>query len=126
MIKAALLADGSRASFTNGSHESVADIPVEKGGEGNGFGPHELLEAALATCIAITVRLSAAKHGFPLKGATCEVRVNRSVPDRVTLRYMLALSGPLDAEQESHLRSAASRCPVAKTLGSTLVMEEVK
>jgi len=126
MIRAAARIDSNRTAFTNGTSDSVADIPVEKGGEGNGFGPHELLEAALATCIAITVRLSATKHGFPLHEASCEVRIDRSVPDRVTLRYALSLGGPLSAQQDAHLRAAAARCPVAKTLGSTLIVEETK
>lgn len=28
-----------QTAFTNGTHEAVADVPIEKGGEGRGFGP---------------------------------------------------------------------------------------
>lgn len=116
MIRATSLSVPHQTPFSNGPHSGIADVPVEKGGAGAGFGPHELLEAALATCVAITVRLAAEKHGFPLESATCEVRLDRSNPDAVTLNYDLTLLGPLSHEQIAHLRDAASRCPVTKTL----------
>src|SRR5207247_6316725 len=45
---------------------------------GCGFGPHQLLEAALATCLTITVRKFAAEHKFPLDSASAEVLLDRS------------------------------------------------
>jgi putative redox protein len=47
--------------FTNGKHEGHCDAPVEKGGGDAGFGPHELLEAALAGCLNIWVRVYAGR-----------------------------------------------------------------
>ena len=46
MIRSSSLDVPYRTAFTNGSHAAVADVPREKGGDGQGFGPHELLEAA--------------------------------------------------------------------------------
>jgi len=37
--------------FTNGKQHADADVSPIKGGQGAGFGPHELLEASLACCI---------------------------------------------------------------------------
>jgi putative redox protein len=122
MIRSTSLDTPYQTPFTNGSHSGIADIPIEKGGAGQGLGPHELLEAALATCVAITVRLSAAKHGFPLESLVCEVRLDRSNPDAVALNYDLSLNGPLSEEQIAHLRRAASRCPVTKTLTGGLTV----
>ena len=104
MIQATSLATPFQTTFANGSHEAIADVPVEKGGAGLGFGPHEFLEAALATCIAMTVRMSAAKHGIPLSCVQCEVRIDRSVPDAVSLHYSLKFDGPLTDEQAAKLR----------------------
>ncbi|HEY2908979.1 MAG TPA: OsmC family protein [Gemmataceae bacterium] len=124
MIQATSLATPFQTSFTNGSHEAVADIPIEKGGAGSGFGPHELLEAALATCIAMTVRMSAAKHGIPLAGVQCEVRIDRTTPDSVILNYALEFDGPLSEEQAAKLRGAANRCPVARTLTGAISLQQ--
>lgn len=122
MIRATGLAAPYQAAFGNGTHEAVADVPTEKGGAGQGFGPHELLEAALATCLTMTARMYAAEHHLPLAGVRCEVRADRSVPAVVTLHYSLAFDGPLTDEQSARLREAAGRCPVARTLTGELAV----
>jgi putative redox protein len=124
MIQATSLATPFQTAFSNGSLEAVADVPIEKGGAGSGFGPHELLEAALATCIAMTVRMSAAKHAIPLAGVQCEVRIDRTIPDAVTLNYALKFDGPLSEEQAAKLRGVASRCPVARTLTGAVSLQQ--
>lgn len=120
MIQSTNLNVPHQVDFTNGMHRAIADVPKAKGGEGQGFGPHELLEAALATCLSITVEMSAAKHGMPLTGVTSEVRIDRSNPDEVVLNYSLKFEGSLTEEQTAHLRRAAANCPVAKTLTGKL------
>ncbi len=123
MIRATSLAVPYQTAFTNGSNHAVADVPVEKGGAGQGFGPHELLEAAFATCLTMTVQMCAAKHELPLLGVQCEVRMDRSVPNTVTLNYSLTFDGPLSDVQDAQLREAASRCPVARTLSGTIALQ---
>jgi putative redox protein len=123
MIRASSLDPPYRTAFTNGPHAAVADVPVAKGGAGDGFGPHELLEAALATCLAMTARMAAAEHGFPLHAARCEVRIDRSVPGRATLGYRLEFDGPLTAEQAAQVREAAGKCPVARTLTGAVAVQ---
>lgn len=113
---------GHRVEFTDGTLTAVADLPAAKGGGGDGFGPHDLLEAALATCIAMTARMTAAKHDLPLTAARCTVRIDRSVPDAAVLIYDLSLDGPLTAEQSAHVRDAVARCPVARTLSGRVAV----
>jgi putative redox protein len=125
MIRSNSLDAPYQTAFTNGSHDAVADVPVEKGGAGKGFGPHELLEAAFATCLTMTLQMYAAKHALPLEAARCEVRIDRSVPDTVTLNYALEFDGPLTDDQVARLREAASRCPVAKTLSGSISLRPV-
>lgn len=125
MIRASSLGVPYQTAITNGTHHAVADVPVAKGGAGQGFGPHELLEAALATCLTMTVQMYAGKHGIPLAGAHCEVRIDRSVPDAVTLSYTLTFDGPLSDVQSAQLRDAASRCPVARTLSGAIHLNPV-
>lgn len=122
MIRSTSLGVPYRTAFTNGTQDAIADVPVDKGGAGNGFGPHELLEAAFATCLTMTVQMYAAKHGIPLVGAQCEVRIDRSLPNAVTLNYTLTFDGPLTDEQTTQLRDAASRCPVARTLTGAIAL----
>ena len=123
MIRSTGVPTPFQAEFTNGTHTSVADAPVAKGGGGQGFGPHELLEAALATCLTMTVQMSAAKHGFPLTGVRSEVRIDRTIPGEPSLTYSLELDGPLTEEQIRHLRNAAAECPVGKTLTGRITLQ---
>jgi putative redox protein len=123
MIRAAGLAGPFLAEFTNGSRTASADVPVAKGGGGNGFGPHELLEAALATCLTMTVQMAAAKHSYPLTGVRSEVRIDRSKPGEVTLNYSLVFDGPLSDEEINRLRAAAAECPVGRTLTGRIALQ---
>jgi putative redox protein len=116
MIRARNEGAGYCTSFTNGHSTGIADMPIAKGGNGEGFGPHDLVEAALATCIVITARKHACEHQLPLRTVQCEVRIDRSIAGAVTLHYQLSLAGGLTAAQEQGLRDAVSRCPVARTL----------
>jgi len=110
-----------RVTFTNGEITADADIPKIKGGAGHGFGPHELVEAALATCLAITCEMYAEKYAIPLESVAVEVRLDRGSPPDVQLVYSLAFRGALSDDQRSALRSAASRCPVQQTLTGRLI-----
>src|SRR5438552_19100310 len=107
MIRSTSLGVPYQTAFTNGSRSAVADVPVAKGGAGKGFGPHELLEAALATCLTMTVQMYAAKHSIRLRSTQCEVQIDRSVPISVTLHYGLTFNGPLSDEPMEQLREAA-------------------
>ena len=111
-----------QAEFTTGTHTAVADAPVAKGGGGRGFGPHELLEAALATCLTMTAQMVAAEHGYPLTGVRSEVRIDRTDPDAPVLSYHLTFDGSLTPHQQRHLREAAAGCPVGRTLTGRITL----
>ena len=106
--------------FTNGKHEGHCDAPVEKGGDDAGFGPHELLEAALASCLNIWVRVYANGHNIPLAGMVTEVTLDRQTSGETVFRYALEPKGPLTEDQRRELMQAAQSCPVHQTLGGKI------
>ncbi|MBX9680837.1 MAG: OsmC family protein [Gemmataceae bacterium] len=116
MIESRTLLQLCQSHFGNGESAALADLPREKGGRGEGFGPHELLEAALATCITMTVQLHAQKQGWPLREARCIVRIDRADPMEAKLEYRLEIDGPLTPDQLAELRRVAGQCPVSRTL----------
>jgi putative redox protein len=122
MIQSSSLEAPYQAQFSDGAHSAVADVPVGKGGRGQGFGPHDLLEAALATCMCMTARTYAEKHGWPLTGVRSAVRIDRGTPGEATLHYSLEFDGPLSAVQTEVLLEAAGNCPVARTLTGKLAV----
>jgi putative redox protein len=112
----------------------VADEPVEVGGTATGPGPYDLLLAALGTCTSMTVGLYARNQNWPLQDVTVRLRHERVHAtdceecvdhprrlDHITLT--LELTGPLSEEQRTRLRQIAARCPVHKTLTSTIAIQ---
>ena len=106
--------------FTNGKHEGHCDAPVEKGGGDAAFSPHELLEAALAGCINIWLRVYAAGHDLPLAGIITAVTLDRQTPGEAVFRYAVDLKGPLTEDQRRELIQAAQSCPVHQTLAGKI------
>jgi uncharacterized OsmC-like protein len=64
--------------------------------------------------------MAAAKRGIDVRETRCEVRIDRSMPGSVTLHYALGFAGTLSEAEAQELRAAASRCPVARTLGGNI------
>jgi putative redox protein len=112
-----------QTSFSDGEHEGVADTTADKGGEHAGFRPHDLLEAALAACVNMSVRMYADHHGIPLRGVTAKVSLDRTDPDEVVFRYDLEVDGELTEEQRDRLVQASHACPVRKTLSKKIRFE---
>lgn len=109
-----------RARFTNGAHTAVSDTTEDKGGGGSGFRPHDLLEAALACCINMTLRMYADRHAIPLSGVTTRVTLNRTNSEEAIFEYEIELRGSLSQDQRDRLLEAAKKCPVRQTLSKRI------
>ncbi len=109
-----------QAQFTNGVQASVSDTTPDKGGGNRGFRPHELLEAALATCMNMTLRMAADKHGIPLDSVSITVSLNRDEPKEPVFEYRVQFGGALSDAQKARLLSAIETCPVRNTLSQPL------
>lgn len=104
------------------------------GGDDAGPTPYDLLAGALAGCTAMTMRLYAARKGYPLAGARVAVRHARGHaphseeaddPERAhgleTLYRAIELVGPeLNEEQRSAILAIADKCPVHRTLSGEM------
>jgi putative redox protein len=98
-----------------GQHFLLADTSLENGGDDLGPDPHELLDAALASCTALTLTLYARRKGMKLAGI--EVEVDHDESDGVyRMRREVRLTGELSAEERTRLLEIANRCPVHRTL----------
>jgi putative redox protein len=116
VITAAGEAPHFRTRITNGTDVVVADVDAASGGGASGFRPHELLEASLASCMNVTLRMYADTHGIPLEGVQTTVTLNRDDPDQASFEYTVRLDGPLTDDQRTRLGRAAAACPVKRTL----------
>ena len=98
-----------------GHHHLIADTSPESGGDDLGADPHELLDAALASCTALTLTLYAGRKGMKL--GNVEVEVAHEESDGVyRMRRNVRLGPALSNEQRTRLLEIANRCPVHRTL----------
>ncbi len=119
MTSAKVLSEKYRTELNNGRHQFFADEPTSVGGADSAPAPDELLEAALASCSAITIKMYAERKSWPLK--TAEVRVTLERANGITtLKRDIVLDGELTDEQKERLVQIAKLCPVSKTLSGTI------
>jgi putative redox protein len=109
---------GLLQSIAIGPHTLHSDVSVELGGEASAPEPHDLFDAALGACKALTLALYAKQKGLPLDGL--EVHLSRDDSEERQGRYHLAvelkLHGELDASQRQQLLRIADKCPIHKLM----------
>ena len=116
-----------RTSVNASGHALLLDEPPSVGGGGAGPTPYDLLVSALAACTSMTLRMYAARKGWPLEeavvsmrdapshAADCEKCETEAVGVRRLERHV-ELRGSLTDEQRTRLLAIADRCPVKQTL----------
>ena len=109
----------------NGRHAITTDEPVSLGGADRGPAPHELLPAALASCIATTVATYARNRGWDIKELVVDVDYDTETRPR-HFEVAVQLPDGLSPEQVLRLERAAASCPVRRALeGGFSVTERV-
>jgi putative redox protein len=108
-------------SVTIGPHKMRADEAESVGGRDVGPSPYEYVMSGLGACTAMTLRMYASRHGWPLEKVSVEVHHKKVVsPDGVkqTDRFerVIDLKGDLTDEQRNYLVEVAKECPVSQTL----------
>jgi putative redox protein len=107
----------------DGRHHLITDEPVEVGGEGSAPAPHELLPAALASCVSTTLVMYARRKGWDLG----EVRVDVAYDHRATPRgadITISIGADLTAEQLQLLEKIAAACPVRRSIETEFEFNE--
>ena len=101
-------------------HSFMTDGSLAEGGTDAGPSPHDLYDAALAGCKAVTVMWYARKKGIPVDELHTVVERDdsqeRAGVYRLTAR--LQISGALTDAQLDELANVAAKCPVHKLMTS--------
>lgn len=113
---------GTRHTVRIRAHEIPVDVEVAGGGADAGPQPHDLYDAALGACKALTVLVYAKRKGIPVEEIEVVVDRDDSEERKGTYRLdtSLRVTGNLSEEQRAELLRVAGKCPVHK------LMTEVK
>lgn len=107
-------------------HEFAVDEGPANGGEDTGPTPHDLYDAALAACKALTVLWYANRKQMPVEDI--EVTIDRDDAEERNGTYRLlatlVVTGALTELQRQELLNVAGKCPVHKLM--TQVTTEVR
>lgn len=112
--------DGLRCSTEEGSWTTDSDLPAALGGNGEAPTPGVLLRAALGSCMAMSYRLRAAKHGVELTSVRVTVEadselagmllVDASVPAGFTeVRYHVEIESPASPDEVAQIIDEGDR-----------------
>ncbi|MFT4733452.1 MAG: putative OsmC-like protein/pimeloyl-ACP methyl ester carboxylesterase [Algoriphagus sp.] len=121
-------------SIQTENHSLIADEPASVGGDNFGPSPYELLNASLAACTVMTLKLYAQRKKWDLhevyvylshrKKHSVDMAIktdNSGYLDHISKK--LKLVGNLTDKQRSRLKEIASKCPVHKTIISGALIE---
>ena len=113
---------GTRHILKIRNHEIPIDASPAGGGSDAGPEPHDLYDASLAACKALTVLIYARRKGMPVEDI--EVIVDRDASEErqgvYRLKSSLRVTGELTEAQRAELLRVAAKCPVHR------LMTEVK
>jgi len=115
--KVVLGVDNFKAKATSRDFNYCIDTPIKKGGSGTGPTPVEYFLAAIAACVAITLRSYADKMKWDLGEITVVAREEtRLTPIGIvkTIFEEISVEKSVSEEQLASLNEKASTCPVAQ------------
>ena len=114
-----------RQTIRINQHTIFADVSKELGGDDSAPDPHDLYDAALAACKAITVMMYAKRKQLPLDyiDVIIDRDNSREAQGVYVLNVQLKLQGALSGEQKQQLGAIAEKCPIHKLM--TAVSTEI-
>lgn len=120
MITAINARENYRVELDNGQQTIASDVASDKGGSGTGLRPHELLEAAYAACLNISVRMILDRLELAYTAVTVRVRLDRATPGATVFEYGIEIEGALSEAEKQRVLTLAANCPVRKTLSGRM------
>jgi putative redox protein len=136
-VTAQLGSDGFTTEIYAGNHVFLADEPKDVGGNEMGPTPYQLLNAALGSCTAMTLKMYADRKEWDLQKVTVHLSHRKKhVEDSAkpegshskveVFHRKISVEGELDREQRDRLLEIANKCPVHRTLSERDVSIETE
>ena len=105
-----------------GQHVVIADMALADGGADEGPDPHDLYDAALGACKALTILWYAKREGLPVEQVSTSITRDNSQERKgiYRLQATIAIGGDLSDAQLDKLTAIAEKCPVQRLMTSVV------
>jgi putative redox protein len=109
------------------SHSFTSDVAAATGSHDAAPGPHDLFDAALATCKAMTAMWYARRKGIPLERVETHLESDdgQERAGVYRMRVRVELFGPMSDEQRAEVHRAIAACPIHKLMTTSDVQIEM-
>lgn len=109
---------GLQLRMVAGPAAFVVDELIELGGLDLGPTPHELVQAALASCTLQTIRMYAKRKSWALGAVRAEVILTRNATRNPPDHFVRTITLPADlpGDQRARLLEIAEMCPIHRML----------
>lgn len=104
-------------------HTLFADVAAALGGDDSAPDPHDIFDASLAACKAITLLMYAKRKQLPLEWVDLEIHRDNSQEGKglYQLNVQLKLVGTLSDSEQQQLLAIADKCPIHKLMTAATV-----
>jgi uncharacterized OsmC-like protein len=136
-VTTARIESGLRCVIEDGPWKLAADMPVKAGGDETAPTPGTLGRGALASCIAMSIALWAARKEIPVDAVQVEVQADfdargeLGMDDRIRagykeVRYVISIESPASADVIADLLETAERySPYVDVFARTQTMKRI-
>ncbi|EKQ57986.1 MULTISPECIES: OsmC family protein [unclassified Clostridium] len=107
-------------SISNGNETIYSDVTKEKGGNGQFFRPHDLIEAGYASCLNITTRMILDSMNIEYNKIVVAVDLDRRNEKKTIFKYKVDIIGIIDESIKNTVIKKLKNCPVTKTLSKEI------
>lgn len=114
-----------KTEISNGAAGIYSDVTEDKGGNGECFGPHDLLCAGLASCLNITARMVLDRMNVAYEKVVVKVDLDRTDEAKTGFLYDVEIIGDVPEEVKQKVINLLSKCPVHKTLAKEIYFEKL-
>jgi putative redox protein len=120
-------AHGALTTLTNGRHAWFADVDKTLGSTDSAPSPHDLLDAALAACTALTLELYIRRRQLAVTDLRVEVDRQESKDEGGQVHYVLSrrvhVTGGISDDDRVRLLEIANKCPIHRVLEGTITVQ---
>jgi len=120
--------DATAHSISIGPHSLITDMPASNGGGDEGPDPHDLYDAALGACKALTILWYAQRKGIAVGALEVAITRDASAEKQGTYRLVadISIGGDISDATREELRAVADRCPVHRLMTQVTTVIETR